>query len=454
MVENIDAAFVVKDSGLAPAQIAGLSLATLNNFSPTQIGEFSPTQVQALTAGQLNGMSAANLDVLDVSQLTAEQFNGLTTALSKFTANQLAELNSSQIATKIGSFSASAIAGLTPSEVRALTTAQLNALTSSQVASLLANQANNLSIAQISTFTTSQLSATTLVGAANGLQFNLSWNSSVGNAPTGYRNAVIAAAAGLSATFSNPVVLNIQIGYGEVAGQSIAPSNAAESATFYDSVSYSALKTALQADAGNSSYQATADASLSASNPTNGTFALSTAEAKGLGLTGASSHLDGYVGASSAISFAFNQTASTGKFDAIGVLQHEFAEIMGRVGSVGAAVGAGVYTPLDLFRYTSTNNANPSAGTPVRALMQQGANTDYFSLDGGNTNLGDYNPSNSTVDYADWSASMGADPFGYAQPGITQPMSGNDAIELAAIGWDLTANGTTLAQSATNKPLV
>lgn len=36
----------------------------------------------------------------------------------------------------------------------------------------------------------------------------------------------------------------------------------------------------------------------------------------------------------------------------------------------------------------------------------------------------------------------------------TQVMSGNDAIELAAVEWDLTSNGTTLAQSATNKPLV
>src|SRR5208283_3257546 len=102
---------------------------------------------------------------------------------------------------------------------------------------------------------------------------------------------------GLAATYNNNVVLNFQIGYGEVGGNSIAPSNAAESETFYDGVSYSALKSALQADAGNSSYQATADASLSATNPTNGgTFAISTADAKALGLEGANSALDGYVG--------------------------------------------------------------------------------------------------------------------------------------------------------------
>ena len=49
---------------------------------------------------------------------------------------------------------------------------------------------------------------------------------------------------------------------------------------------------------------------------------------------------------------------------------------------------------------------------------------------------------------------MGTDPFGDAFPSVTQPMSGNDAIEVAAIGWDLTTEGKTLAQTAVTKPLV
>src|SRR5262249_31179695 len=162
---------------------------------------------------------------------------------------------------------------------------------------------------------------------------------------------------------------------GEIAGSSVPSSAAAESGSYIASVGYSALYSALQADAGHSSVQATADASLSASNPTSGSFALTTANAKALGLAGASSNLDGYVSISSAIPFEFNQIASSGKYDAIGALQHEFTEVMGRIGSVGASLGSGVYTPLDLFRYTSTNNANPSSGTPVRALTQQGPNT-------------------------------------------------------------------------------
>jgi hypothetical protein len=127
---------------------------------------------------------------------------------------------------------------------------------------------------------------------------------------------------------------------------------------------------------------------------------------------------------------------------------------MGRVGSVGAFLGSGVYTALDLFRYTSTNNANPAAGTPVRALTQQGDNTSYFSIDGGATNLGNYNASNGSEDYSDWSGSMGPDPFGDSFPGVTEPMSGSDAIEVAVIGWNLTSKGAALAQSATTRPLV
>ena len=49
---------------------------------------------------------------------------------------------------------------------------------------------------------------------------------------------------------------------------------------------------------------------------------------------------------------------------------------------------------------------------------------------------------------------MGTGPFGDAFSGVTQPMSGNDAIEVAAIGWDLTSKGDTLAQTATDKALV
>ena len=50
------------------------------------------------------------------------------------------------------------------------------------------------------------------------LAFNLSWDASVNNAPAGFMTDVIAAASYLASQFSDPVTLNIRVGYGEVAG--------------------------------------------------------------------------------------------------------------------------------------------------------------------------------------------------------------------------------------------
>ena len=193
---------------------------------------------------------------------------------------------------------------------------------------------------------------------------------------------------------------------------------------------------------------------MSQSNPTSGSFQVTTAQAKALGLMDANSSLDGYVSLSSALSFQYNQTAAGGKFDAIGAAQHEFTEVMGRIASVGAGVGSGVYTALDLFRYTSTNNAHPESGSPVRALSQQSGDVAYFSIDGGATNLGGFNPSNGSSDYGDWSSSMTNDPFGNSNPGVVERMSGNDVVEMAAIGWNMTSRGATRAQDATTYALV
>ena len=55
----------------------------------------------------------------------------------------------------------------------------------------------------------------TLVGSAGGLGINLIWDSSVASAPAGFMQAAIAAAQLYTTEFSNPEVINIQVGYGE-----------------------------------------------------------------------------------------------------------------------------------------------------------------------------------------------------------------------------------------------
>jgi len=181
---------------------------------------------------------------------------------------------------------------------------------------------------------------------------------------------------------------------------------------------------------------------------------ITTAQAKALGLSSPSSAIDGYVSLSGGIPFDYGQIGAANNYDAIGAFEHEITEVMGRVGFVGT--GANVaYSSLDLYRYTSTNNANPSAGTPIRDTTQLSGNTQYFSIDGGQTNLGGFNPAFGVgADYADWGPAMGTDPFGSLWPSTVQHMSGNDMIVMAAIGWNMTNQGQQVAQTAASYALV
>jgi len=124
---------------------------------------------------------------------------------------------------------------------------------------------------------------------------------------------------------------------------------------------------------------------------------------------------------------------------------HEMTEVMGRVGSLGKAISSGVYTPLDLFRYQSATTND--AATKVQRVTTAGGLADFFSIDGGKTNLGVYDATTGGVDYSDWSAKELGDPFGYATNG-SMLLTGRDAISMAAIGYNLSASGKTLAGTA------
>src|SRR5215471_20742736 len=108
----------------------------------------------------------------------------------------------------------------------------------------------------------------TLVGSAGGLQINLIWDSSVASAPAGFMQAAIAAAQLYTTEFSNPEVINIQVGYGEVAGQRLPSGALAASESYGYSENYSQVVAALRQDASSSTWQATADASLPSTDPT------------------------------------------------------------------------------------------------------------------------------------------------------------------------------------------
>jgi hypothetical protein len=282
--------------------------------------------------------------------------------------------------------------------------------------------------------------APTLVGSSTGLQIKLIWDTSVGamgSMMSTFENAVIAAAKFYTTMYSTHETINIQVGFGEVAGQSLPSGALAASESYGYLEKYATVAAALKQDANWSAVQKSADATLPATDPTNGgSFFVTTAEAKALGQVGASSSIDGYIGLSSSYAFSYNQTAQIGKYDAVGALEHEISEVMGRVGSLGSAFGSKIYTPLDLFRYTSpgVRDLTPGPG--------------YFSVNGGTTNLGTYNnPKVSGGDVADWGPTIRGDSYGYGYTNTVASVTANDIIENAALGYRMTAAGLNAAHT-------
>ena len=276
--------------------------------------------------------------------------------------------------------------------------------------------------------------ASTLVGSVGGLQIDLVWDTSVASAPSGFKSAAIAAATLYTTDFSNPETITIDVGYGEVGGSALYSGNLAQSRFYGTYETYASVHSALLGDAGSSSYQAQADSTLGSTDPTNGgNFFVTTAEAKALGLmTGTG--LDGAVGLSSAYSFDYNAPTTpvaAGQYDAIGALEHEISEVMGRFGSVGTELGSHVYTPLDLFRYTSSG---------VRDLTV-GPTSPYFSINNGATNLGTYNNPASGGDASDWVRTLAGDSYGSGYSGRTGVVSPTDLVEDSVLGYKFTAAG-------------
>ena len=261
------------------------------------------------------------------------------------------------------------------------------------------------------------------VTGASPFVINVTYDSSVAAAPAGFKTAVAAAVSYLESEFTNATTLNLTIGYGSVNGSALPSGDLGANQTSYDVVSYATLQAALAAN-GTQPDQVAALAGLPATSPMGtANFIIANAEAKALGLSvGIAGVNDGYVGLSSAYAMSFDPAnrAVAGSYDAIGVLEHEITEVMGRTSSLGTY--AGMYEPLDLFRYTSAG---------VRDLVP-GAGS--FAVDG-TTLLQSYNASASAGDLGDWAASVTGDSFGNGSTGVAGLVTAVDLREMNVLGW-------------------
>jgi VCBS repeat-containing protein len=286
-----------------------------------------------------------------------------------------------------------------------------------------------------STTTTSSSSSSTTTmtsggSSSAGLVINVTYDASVNNAPSGFTADVAAVVQWFEKTFTNPVTINIDVGYGEVNGQSMGSGALGESLYYINSYSYSQVKNALSGD------------NLPSTDPTNGgTFWVSTAEAKAIGLASGSS-VDGYVGFGSASNlFAYTDSngVPVGQYDFMGTVAHEISEVLGRYTLDGSSINSTkAYSPLDLFHFSAPG---------VHDLS--GTTAGYFSADNGATSLDNFN-TYSRGDFGDWAGSVGNDAFlAFAPSGVLLPVTTNDVSEMATLGWKVASTSSTSSTAVT-----
>ncbi len=260
------------------------------------------------------------------------------------------------------------------------------------------------------------------------MQIKISYDSSTKNAPAGFFTAVQAAVNYWDATITNPITLSMTFGYGSVDGQKIDADALAENIEEGYYFSYSDVASGLTSTA-LSAADHTAVGTLPASDPTNGgQFFVTAAEADVLGLVPSPNFTVGYIGLATGLPFTFDpdDRSVPGDYDAIGAIEHEISEVLGRIGTVGTFQfqGANVYDPLDLFRYASPG---------VRALT---AGPGSFSIDG-QTLLQPFNNPLNGGDVADWLPSIEGDSFGDGYPGIEGAVTPVDLTVMDILGYDI-----------------
>ena len=244
-------------------------------------------------------------------------------------------------------------------------------------------------------------------------------------------------------TFSDAITVDIGI-------QAIG-SGLGQSQTYVGVTSYSSYRTLLAADA-TSSDDATALASLpltaSGGITPNVTMKLATARAVGFNapagpssslfcnaIPGLPANIDSCIGINTSLTTATPFTP--GKYYFLTVLEHEMDEVLGTGSDLSTGgIFTGNMSVEDLFRYNAP-------GSREWARYACDANfrgpTAYLSLDGGNTNLANFNNCNNNGDYGDYVyqdvPAQVQDAFGTPGGGLFLTSSSTEIRDLDALGY-------------------
>ena len=267
------------------------------------------------------------------------------------------------------------------------------------------------------------------IGApSHALTFNFDYSDGTVAAQFGgnfanFQAAANRAAVNFTSVFNDNININIKMSAdnsGSVLGQS---------SQFLFSSAYSDIRAAMVADA------TTADdttvlgpgGSFTVADPNaGGSWQLTRAQLKALGMQADDLLEDANVTIGSQNTYDYdpsNGVANPADFDLVGILSHEFSEVMGRIGQSNGLGGAN--TQFDNFSYTAPG---------VKSLGSTAGN--YFSLDNGVTSLRIFNAIVGG-DTRDWADGQGLDSFNaFGGPGVVDPVSAVDLQTVDVAGFN------------------
>jgi hypothetical protein len=247
-------------------------------------------------------------------------------------------------------------------------------------------------------------------------------NASFGaGVPSGYVTSVDEAISYFEHKFHNQVTENIKFDFAPLGGNAVAQSQTQLESGGYATIANNLFNT----DAG-----ITADQGLMLprSDPFGGNFFITVPEAAAIGFS-TPNILDATVTLNSKLSYTSNpNNVGPGQYDAVGVLEHEISETMGRI--CGSNGGSGLLpAPEALFRYRSPGHIDTTDGIG-----------DHFSING-TTSLHAH-MGESGGDLADWTQAN-SDCVGFAVQGIKQVFSAADVRVMEALGWNTAGAAAT-----------
>ena len=303
-------------------------------------------------------------------------------------------------------------------------------------------------------------------GSAGAMTINANFENSISTSTSAstIESDINNALSFYDSTFTNPIKVNIDFGITTGASYLGQSNN-----TIYNPT-YSTYTSDMQSNAVASSNatELTAYNNLQYGNDSNGSKNLSITAPDMRALTGSSSYHGGYdqagnyVGSSGTYDGVITLNATDlsgfglgGSTSAGRVIQHEVDEVLG-IGGAGSTITsstttATTYGPMDLFRYSALH-------TP--SYTNSSTATSYFSIDGGKTNLVNFNQNPGTNgqiggDFGDWSSE--GTTGNYVQLAFTSSSQGSanvsltspEGIALQAIGYDVAVpEPSTLAMFA------